>query len=88
MKIAVLVAASALALGSSVALAQTGMSDAGSEAPRTGVTAKDRAAGDRTMTTGRTRNSGDAVSTGSNVPYDKPNLSNSPESSDSSQKVK
>lgn len=89
MKLATIVLASALAMSSTFALAQTG--GAGAEAP--GKTGAVKGSGTKSVGTtgsamGSGRNSGDAITTGSGAPQNKPNISNSPETSDTSQKVK
>jgi hypothetical protein len=80
-------------MGPTLALAQAGGSDAGAKGPERAGKATQSIPGAKDLrTTGEARGSGrstgDAVTTGSDVPQDKPNLSNSPESSDTSQKVK
>jgi hypothetical protein len=86
MKRASMALASIFAMSSTLALAQTGGANAGAEVrEKPGVTAKERS---DTRTTGRARDTGDAITTGSDVPQNKPNLSSSPESSDTSRRVK
>jgi hypothetical protein len=86
MKFASLAASISLAsifiMSSSFAFAQT----PGSNTPeKPGIAAKHHSS---TSTIGRSQSTGSAVTSGSNVPQDKPNLSSSPESSDTSQKAK
>jgi hypothetical protein len=88
MKFATLTLVSVLALTSLLIVAQTG-SSAGAEATgKTGALKGTPANGPKTTgnSMGSQRSSGSA--TGSGAPQDKPNLSNSPETSDTSQKVK
>ena len=91
MKLKTIALASIFAIGpTTLALAQ-GYS-AGAEVPEEGGAAvKGRSGSKDVETTGSARSSrstGSAVTTGSNVPQDKPNLSNSPASSDTSKNVK
>jgi hypothetical protein len=87
MKLATIALAFVLASGPTLALAQSVGSNADKAAAQTNSAAKKDL-----RTTGRARNSsrstGDAITTGSDVPQNKPALSSSPESSDTSQKVK
>jgi hypothetical protein len=88
MKFTTIALAAAFAMGSTLALAQAGSSNAATDKT---VTHTHSGAKNDHRTTGSARsgrNTGDAITTGSDVPYDKPNLSNSPESSDTSQRVK
>ena len=90
MKLRTMIFASAVAMAPTMLLAQAGGSGAEGSG-RAGMTQQGPTA-DAPRTTGETRragrSTGGAVTTGSDVPQDKPNLSNSPESSDTSQKVK
>jgi hypothetical protein len=93
MKLTTIALASVFALGPTLALAQAGGSNAGAAVPeKAGTTSHNSSEMKDSRTTGSGRNSGastgSAITTGSDVPQDKPNLSNSPESSDSSQRVK
>jgi hypothetical protein len=87
MKLTTIALASVFAIGPTLALAQAGGSNADKAAAQTNSAAKKDL-----RTTGSAknsgRNSGDAITTGSDVPQNKPALSSSPESSDTSQKVK
>jgi hypothetical protein len=87
MKFMTVALASALALSSTFALAQTSAPGAGTETP-----AKSGPAMKGTRSTGNSMNSGassgSAITTGSGAPQNKPMISNSPETSDTSQKVK
>ena len=92
MKLTTIALASIFAIGPTLALAQAGGANAGAEASDKAGMAKQSRSGTKEdpSTTGRARGSstGSAVTTGSDVPLDKPNLSNSPESSDTSQRMK
>jgi hypothetical protein len=85
MKLMTIALASALALSSTFALAQTGAS--GVEAPaKSGPAMKHAAPTGNSMNSGAS--SGSAITTGSGAPQNKPMISNSPGTSDTSQKVK
>jgi hypothetical protein len=86
MKLTTIALASVFALGSKLALAQTGSSNADKAAAQTNSARKDLKTTGSARGSGR--NTGDAITTGSDVPQNKPALSSSPESSDTSQKVK
>jgi hypothetical protein len=90
MKLSTIVLASVFAIGPTLVLAQAGGSNTGPD--RSGAAAQSSSRAKDARTTGNARSSGrssgSAITTGSDVPQDKPNLSNSPESSDTSQKVK
>jgi hypothetical protein len=91
MKFTTIAVASFIATSSTLALAQAGGANAGADVSgRAGVTTQNRPGAKEPGTTGRAQGSstGSAVTTGSDVPQDKPNLSSSPESSDTSQRVK
>jgi hypothetical protein len=85
MKLKTIALASALALSSTFAFAQTGTS--GVQAPeKSGPPVQEAKPTGNSMNSDR--NSGSAITTGSGAPRDRPNISNSPETSDTSQKVK
>jgi hypothetical protein len=93
MRLTTIALASVFTLGSTFALAQAGSSGAGPEAAgKSGAVVRDGSGANSAQTTGNSmsssRNSGSAITTGSGAPQNKPNLSNSPETSDTSQKVK
>jgi len=93
MKLTTIALASALALSSTFAFAQAGGSGSGAEVPeKSGPVVKGSSGANSAGTTGNSmssgRTSGSAITTGSGAPQDEPNLSNSPETSDASQKVK
>jgi hypothetical protein len=92
MKLRTIFFASAFAIAPTLVLAQAGGYNSGAEVPgRADMSARRGSGANAPRTTGEARRpggSGDAVTTGSDVPQDKPNLSNSPESSDTSQKIK
>jgi len=87
MKLTTIALASIFALSPTLALAQTG----GSNADKAAIQSNSAAKKDL-RTTGSARSSGrstgDAITTGSDVPQNKPALSSSPESSDTSQRLK
>ena len=84
MKLATIALAVGFVVGPTLAFAQTG-SNAG---PDRMTTQGKKETGTAGSAKSSGRNTGDAITTGSDVPRDKPMLSNSPESSDTSQKVK
>ncbi|MGA2996872.1 hypothetical protein [Bradyrhizobium sp.] len=86
MKLTTIALASVFAIGPTLALAQTGGSNADKAPAQTNSTKKDLSTTGSAKNSGH--NSGDAITTGSDVPQNKPALSSSPESSDTSQKVK
>jgi hypothetical protein len=92
MKLTTIALASVFAIAPTLALAQAGGSNAGAQVPEKGSMAPQSSSGAKDVrTTGAARKSasnGSDITTGSNVPQDNPNLSSSPESSDTSQKVK
>ena len=91
MKLTTIALATIFAMGSTLALAQAGGANSGAEVSgKSGTTAPSPSGTRNPATTGRATGSstGSAVTTGSDVPQDKPNLSNSPESSDTSQRAK
>lgn len=91
MKFTTIALASIFAMGPTLALAQSGGSNAAAEAPgKAGATKRSGygASGVRTTGSARGQSTGAAITTGSDVPQTKPNLSSSPESSDTSQRVK
>ena len=93
MKLRTIALVTIFAMGPNLAFAQAGGSMNGSSG-RSGMTNPEtttqQSGQGNAMTTGqsRGRSTGSDITTGSNVPQDKPNLSNSPESSDTSQRVK
>src|ERR1700733_12543019 len=92
MKFTTMALASVFALGSTFALAQVG--GAGPDAPRrsSGTVVKDGYGSNGAPTTdgsmSSSRSSGSEITTGSGAPQDKPNISGSSETSDTSRKVK
>ena len=81
----------AFAIAPTLALAQSGGASGGTEVPNKPGIAAQRSHNDAKTTgeaRGAGRSTGSNVTTGSGVPQDKPNLSNSPESSDMSQRAK
>ena len=89
MKLSKIALVAAFAIAPTLALAQAGGANA--EVPEKPGIAAQRSHND-TKTTGEARGAGRStgsnITTGSDVPQDKPNLSNSPESSDTSQRAK
>jgi hypothetical protein len=93
MKFTTIGLASVLAFSSTFAFAQAGGSAAGAEVPeKSGPIVKGSSGGHSARTTGNSMSSGgtssSATTTGSGAPQDKPNLSGSSETSDTSRKVK
>lgn len=91
MKICKIALVSAFAVAPTLALAQAGGASAGAQVPEKPGMAAQKGHNDAKTTgeaRGAGRSTGSNITTGSDVPQDKPNLSNSPESSDMSQKVK
>jgi hypothetical protein len=93
MRFTTIALASVFALSSTFAFAQTGGSGAGPQAPgKSGAIVRDASGANGARTTGNSmsssRSSGSAITTGGGAPQNKPNISNSPETSDTSQKVK
>jgi hypothetical protein len=93
MRLATIAAASVFTLGATFAFAQSGGSAAGPGAPgKSDAIVRDGSGANSALTTrnsmSSSRSSGSAITTGSGAPQNKPNISNSPETSDTSQKVK
>jgi hypothetical protein len=87
MKVRTVILASILTLGSTYALAQFAQSSSNAGVSGGNANKGLRVNGSGTAKKSQQR-SGSAITTGSEVPQDKPNLSGSPASSDTSQKVK
>jgi hypothetical protein len=93
MKLRTIALVTVFAMGPTLAFAQAGGSMNSGSGNSPGMTSPgmtSQRGHSEPMTTGqaRGRSTGSDITTGSDVPRDKPNLSNSPESSDTSQRVK
>ena len=92
MKLTTIVFVSALAMAPTLVLAQTGGNPSSARVPDRAEMTQKNSGADGARTTGEVRGSsrstGYAINPSTGVPQDKPNLSNSPESSDTSQRVK
>jgi hypothetical protein len=91
MKLATITLASAFAISSTAAFAQADGAGSGAQVHRKHHAAKSSRAKHRARPIGSSmgsgRSSGDAITTGSGAPQNNPNLSRSPETSDTGRKV-